>query len=226
MNLVAIGITVIAVAFVGSWCGLVMRMRAPDRAARLVAVVVTWLVATTVIAASGVLGRWDLLPPPLVPLVLISVGLAVGLARSLAGRELAIGTPVAWLIGVQSLRLPLELVMAHAAGTGLMPVEMSLHGYNLDIATGGAAVVVALLAARGQAPRWLLWTWNVVGIATLLIVVGIAVAATPTFAAFGAAPPHLNTWVTAVPYVWLPTVIVPCAVAGHVLLTRRLLANR
>lgn len=222
---IALGISGIAAAFIAAWVVLAARAGRPGAAARLGALAGGWMLATAAVAASGALGRWDLRPPPLVPVVGVSVALALGLGRGAAGAAVARSAPLAWLVGVHALRLPLELVMAHAAGTGLMPVEMSLHGYNLDVVTGASAAVVAALAVAGRAPRWLLWTWNVVGIATLLIVVGIAIAATPTFAAFGAAPRHLNTWITAAPYVWLPTVIVPCAAAGHLLLTRRLLAR-
>ncbi len=225
MHPVAVGISLVALAFAGGWVALVGKVRSRVAAIRIAVLIVAWTGVTAVIAATGALRRWDLVPPPLVPVVVGSVALAVALGRSRAGGEVARAAPLVWLVGLQALRLPLELVMAHAARTGLMPVEMSLHGYNLDVVTGAAALVVALLAARGQAPRWLLWTWNVVGIATLLIVVAIAIATTPTFAAFGTAPAHLNTWITAAPYVWLPTVIVPCAVVGHVLLTRRLLAK-
>lgn len=224
-DVIAVGIALVAIAFAATWVGLTARHRGRVGATRLAVAIAVWMVLTAGLAGAGVLARWDLRPPPLVPLVAVAVVAAIALGRSAAGGELARRSPLVWLIGLQALRLPLELVMARAATIGLMPVEMSVRGYNLDLLTGATALLVAALAARGRAPRWLLWAWNLGGIVTLLIVVGVAVAATPTFRAFGTAPTHLNTWIAAPPFVWLPTVIVPSAVAGHVVLTRRLLAR-
>jgi hypothetical protein len=39
---------------------------------------------------------------------------------------------------------------------------------------------------------------------------------------FGDAPGHVNTWVLYFPYVWLPAVLVTIAVAGHIVITRKL----
>jgi hypothetical protein len=43
---------------------------------------------------------------------------------------------------------------------------------------------------------------------------------------FGDDPRHVNTWVLYFPYVWLPAVLVVIALAGHVVITRALLADR
>lgn len=49
-------------------------------------------------------------------------------------------------------------------------------------------------------------------------VVGVAILATPRFRYFG--EDHLNTWVTYPPFVWLPSVMVLAAFAGHLLVFR------
>jgi len=95
--------------------------------------------------------------------------------------------------------------------------------YNIDIATGAIALVVGLLARQGRAPRAALWAWNVLGIVALVIIVVIAILTSPMVAFFGATPEHLNTWVTRVPYVWLPAILAAVAVASHVVITRALL---
>ena len=107
--------------------------------------------------------------------------------------------------------------------SGLMPIEMSYSGRNIDILTGVLAIPVALAALRSRAPRWLIVAWNVIGTLTLVNIVGVAIAATPVFAAFG--QDHLNTWVADAPYVFLPTVLVPAAAFGHALTWRKLAMN-
>jgi hypothetical protein len=110
--------------------------------------------------------------------------------------------------------------MHRAASDGLMPVQMSFSGRNFDILTGLFAIPVAILAARERAPRGLIVVWNLVGSLLLANIVSIAVASLPMFAAFG--PDRLNTWVADPPYVWLPGVLVPAALFGHILTWRKL----
>jgi hypothetical protein len=129
--------------------------------------------------------------------------------------------PLAALVGFHVFRLPLELLMHSAAGAGVMPTQMSFSGWNFDILTGATALVVAPLAAFGVLPRRLLLAWNALGSVLLLVVVGIAVASTPPLLAFGADPARANTWVAYAPFIWLPTLLVPAAAAGHVVLWRR-----
>ena len=99
-------------------------------------------------------------------------------------------------------------------------VMMAYAGQNFDIVTGTLAIPVALLAAFNRAPLALIRVWNLLGLALLLNVVIVAVASLPVFAAFG--PDRLNTWVADAPFVWLPGVLVPAALFGHVLTFRRL----
>jgi len=81
------------------------------------------------------------------------------------------------------------------------------------------------MLAYARAPRWAIWAFDVIGFALLVNIVAVAIASLPTVHAFGEAPERLNTWVAFAPFVWLPTVLVPGALLGHVLLTRRLRAN-
>jgi hypothetical protein len=131
-------------------------------------------------------------------------------------------TPVVWLVGFHAFRLPLELVMHRAASEGTMPAQMSFTGWNFDIVTGASALVVAALAAQGDAPRWLLAAWNALGSLLLLAIVLIALASLPIVRAFGDEPSQLNTWVAYFPFVWLPAGPVAAALFGHIVLWRRL----
>jgi hypothetical protein len=87
-------------------------------------------------AVTGLLARFDLRPPPMFVMfaVLIVTSLVVGLSRW--GRQVAMNTSLLALVGLQSFRLPLELVMRHAADRSIMPVQLSFSGYNLDVVTG------------------------------------------------------------------------------------------
>lgn len=192
------------------------------RRATLVAIVltVTWMEATWMAAANGVLREWNRTPPPFALFVLAILAIALAIAYSPYGRRLAATLPVWLLVLVQSFRFPLELAMHGMYEHGVMPVQMSYSGRNFDIVTGITAVVVARLAASGRAGPRLVLAWNVLGLLLLTNVVTVAILSTPPIGYFGRE--RLNVWVTYPPYVWLPAVMVLAALAGHLLVFRAL----
>ena len=192
--------------------------RATVRAAAFAALGATgWMSATWIAAQSGLLRRWDHVPPPFGLLVLAIVLLAFLLAFTTPGRRLAQFVPLWALVAVQAFRLPLELAMHQLSDRGIMPPQMTYTGRNFDILTGVSAVIVAVVAARGRG-RVLVTAWNVIGLALLMNVVAIAILSTPTFRYFG--EDRLNVFVTSTPYVWLPAVMVLAALAGHLMIFR------
>lgn len=208
---------VLAIAFV---IGRVLPR--PGRISLTVALgAITWGATWIAVAATGILARTDLRPPPFALVLLLTVGAAIGLWRSAAGRALG-RAPVGTLIGLQAFRLPLELVMAAAADQGVMPVQMSLRGQNFDVVTGALAVVLWGWSRVRPLPTAAAWIFQVVGVVLLVNIVGIAVASTPMIAAFGTDPAVLNTFVMQPPYVVLPTVLVAAAITLHLCLATRL----
>lgn len=132
--------------------------------------------------------------------------------------------PIGALVLLQGFRLPLELVMHGAALEGVMPPQMTYTGFNFDIVTGGLALLIGFWALFGKAPHWVLWAFNVIGSVFLLAVVTIAVLSMPTpLRMFSNDPP--NVWITFVPFVFLPVLLVVCAFWSHIEITRRLLRH-
>jgi len=196
----------------------------PVQVARLVQrfliVATAWLTIVLGLAVSGALADWQRTPPALMLVAVGVVLLGVRLARSAAGARLAAGLPLALLVGFQGFRLPLELAMHRAYTEGLMPVQMSYSGRNLDIVTGITAIGLGVALAVARVPRWVVGAWNVMGLALLVNIVGVALLSTPRFQYFG--PDHVNTFVTRLPYVTLPAVMVLAAWAGHLVILRAL----
>jgi hypothetical protein len=184
-----------------------------------------WLAYTGALGASGVLARFDLVPPRMLLIVVPTFVLPIALAVSRLGTLVAGSTPIALLVLLHGFRLPLELTMHQAAVEGVMPPQMTYTGSNFDIVSGATAILVGALAWLDRAPRALLLAWNALGSLLLAIVVGIALASMPPWAAFGNEPERLNAWVAYFPYVWLPAGPVAVALFGHLLLWRRLLAS-
>jgi hypothetical protein len=180
-----------------------------------------WMTGTWAVASSGVFRHWDATPPPFFFLVLGITVLSGVLAWSPFGRTLATAIPLWLLILVQAFRFPLELAMHAMYERGIMPVEMSYSGRNVDIITGVTALVVAMIVRTGRG-RAIAAAWNVMGLLLVLNVVTVAILATPRFRYFG--DDHLNVWITYPPFVWLPAVMVLAATSGHLLIFRALRA--
>ncbi len=183
-------------------------------------VLLGWAGLTGALAASGMLLNTALRPPPFVVLLVVVLGTGLGVGFSAVGQRLVAAFPLWALVAVQGFRFPLELVMHQAAAERVMPVALTWTGYNLDIVTGVLACVLAPLVAAGKAPRALVTAWNVWGFVALAIIAVVAMATSPMVRALG--EDQVNTLVTFVPYIWLPTLLVPTALAGHILVARKL----
>ncbi len=152
----------------------------------------------------------------------LSMSVAVGFALSSVGRTFAFYLSSASLIAFQAFRLPLEWVLHQWAAQGTVPETMTWTGSNWDIVTGGLALVCAPLAwkLKGPAQQFVVWSFNLTGFILLLNVMRVAILSSPFPFGWGTVPPlqlafHL-------PYAWIVPVCVGGALAGHIILFRRL----
>jgi hypothetical protein len=215
----------VAIVFVAAHRTAARSLRLPSPLARrqtavAAAAVAAWMAAFGGAAGSGWLARLDARPPPLLVTLAAIVAATLLYARSADAGRLAAALPLAALVGFHAFRFPLELVMHEAARAGVMPPQMTYTGWNLDIVTGLSAAALAPAVALGRAPRALVAAWNVMGRLLVLWVLGIGIASTPAIRAFG--DTAVNGWIAFFPFVWLPAVLVPAAITGHVLVLRRL----
>src|SRR5262245_27009375 len=215
----------VAAAFVmaAAWAG--RRVGEPAavwrrRSVRLAAAMLAWLLVTGLVAASGVLRRFDVTPPPFLLLLIAIAILGIAIPGSSLGALLIRGVPLWAIVGSQVFRFPLELVMHQAYVEGVMPRQMSYSGQNYDIVSGITAGALGLWLGRRDVPRWIVAAWNVLGLVLLVNIVTIAIASTPVFGWFG--KERVNIFVTYPPFVWLPAILVTAALMGHILVWRRL----
>lgn len=182
-------------------------------AARTGVALALWLAATAALAGAGVFSDWTGRPPrlPLVPVVALLI-VAV-LRRTPAFRALVAATPRTWLVGVQTFRVGVELLLFGLFAAGRAPVQVTFEGRNLDVLVGLSAPLVTWSMRRG-APAGVVVGWNLLGLAILGNTVFTVVTSIP-------GPLHLPwpgepltvlaTW----PWVWLPAFLAPLAVAAH-----------
>jgi hypothetical protein len=184
-------------------------------------IALAYLVIPAVLAWRGMLDRYNPLPAPALVMVLVLTTLTLTLTLSTAGRRVIgrIGLPA--LVGMQAFRIPVEWLLHRLYQEGVIPVEMTYAGRNFDIVSGLTAAALGLWLARGGRSTGLVVAWNVLALALLANIVTIAVLSTPVpFRQFTDGPANLLP--SLVPYVWLPSFLVQLALAGHLLVFRRL----
>lgn len=180
---------------------------------------VLWLGAFSLFVNAQIM---DAHPFPLVPITFAALnGVAIAFALSSAGRRLASHLPLAALVGFQAFRLPLELVLHAWSEQGTIPQTMTWTGANLDIVSGVLALVLAPFANR----RAVAWTVNIIGFVLLLNVARVAMMSSPLPFAWHDVQPKL-TLIAHLPYALIGPVCVAGALAGHLILTRRLLSPK
>ena len=202
------------------------RLSGEDRAesfrwvASALAILGLWLIPSAVAASRGLLtfsGR----PPTFLIFLMLTTLATTAVAFSPVGTRLVRGLGVAGIIGFQVFRVPLELLLHRLYEEGVVPVPMTFAGANFDIVSGLLAVVVGGWALVGRPPRWAILGFNLIGLALLVTIVGIAILSMPTpLRRFHNEP--ASVFVAGWPFVWLPGFLVQAAWFGHLLVFRRL----
>lgn len=179
-------------------------------------VIAAWALTQLAIAATGFYTVTHTLPPRFVlaigpPLLLIAL-----LAASRGGRAWLARLDLRALTLMHVMRVPVEWGLHQLYVEGYVPEVMTWEGRNLDVLTGLTAPAVAWLAFRGaHVRRGLLLAWNVGGLVLLAVIVFHGILSVPTpFQQFGFEQPNVALMYP--PFIWLPVVVVPLALVGHV----------
>ena len=186
-------------------------------AGRIAAVVaVVWIGLTGVLGWGGHLDVWA--PPRMFFLLAPNVVFLAWAGRSSWAERLG-DLPIKLLVGFQSFRIVVELLLHAAVLEGVAHPNMTWSGTNLDIVPGVTALLLVPFVPRMDR-RWLqLWNLSMAGVLVVTVVTGMLAAPTP-FRQIAGGP--ANGFVAACPFGWLPTVLVSAAWLGHIVLYRRL----
>ena len=179
----------------------------------------------TIAARTGWTTRWHELPPRIPGLALGALAIGTLAVRTRAARTLLPALSAASLVAFQAFRLPLELVLFALERQGRLPPQMTFEGRNFDVLVGASAPFVAWALSRGVIGWRTVLVWNIVSLGLLVNVTSIAVRSAPgPLFSFAMAPPL--TLVAALPYTFLPGILVPIAYLGHLLSLRWVLKER
>ena len=200
---------------------LVLAARRVGLGARVAGALAAWLALTAGLAGAGVFRRFDALPPRVPLAVICAVAGALTFTRTASGRRLLGSVSLAAIAALQVFRLPVELGLHALFVRGLVPVQMTYAGRNVDIAVGLSAPLVALAFHRAWIGRRALALWHLASLGALLNIVVTATLSFPGPLRYfheGVA----NAIVADAPFIWLPTFLVPVAAVSHVISLRAL----
>jgi hypothetical protein len=214
----AITLTALAVTSTGA---LILASPVEGARLRLSAVAALWFAAVTVLAAAGVFANIPALGVAVIGPVLIG---AIAAFRVSSVRALALGVPLALLVGVHVGRLLGGFFLAlHADGR--LPATFALSAGWGDIAIAALAVPIAWMAAR-RMPYWRSATllWNTLGFIDLVAAVTLGFGSAPgsplRFIYEESVPGTLAT----LPWFLIPGFLVPIYLLSHLAVFARLAA--
>jgi hypothetical protein len=182
-----------------------------------------WLVYVGLFSSLGYMRDPSLRPPGILwvvgPVVLFIVFVAV---RSNIGAGVAAAIPLWLILGFESFRIGVELLVHRLWEDGLVPKLLTYEGGNVDMVFGLSAPVIAWIATTGRLGLRLAMGWNVLGLLSLANVTASAVLTGPI--------KLISTEVPTVamgffPYTFIPGFLVPLAVTFHVLAIRAIAAR-
>lgn len=149
--------------------GILLRRSARNQ--WLVLLLAAWLGLVGLLGSLGFFLDFQAMPPRMPLFVLIEAVSILGLVFASPFRDELGSIPQRVLVGLQSFRIGVEIILGAMATDGTLPVEMSFHGRNFDVLTGVSAigVTVALLAVGELRLKKTLLAWNVLGLGLLFL---------------------------------------------------------
>jgi hypothetical protein len=184
-----------------------------------------WFLLTGTLALRGFFSDFAALPPHLLfALLLPAIAFAIFSFTSKSLPNTLHQNPVTWLIGFQAFRIIVELILWRGYKAGVIPIQMTFEGRNLDILIGLTAPFAAWIYQRARSATFAI-VWNIAGLASVLNIAIVAILSMPTpLRHFMNDPP--NTLLAQFPFIYLPAVLVPCGYIAHFLSIRQILQRR
>jgi hypothetical protein len=183
-----------------------------------------WLLYVGLLSYSGVVSNTALRPPGIVyvafPAVLFVL---LVFARSGAGARIASAFPLWVIIGMQTFRIGVELLLHQLWVDGLAPRLVTYQGGNIDILIGSSAPLIAWISTRGRWGERLALGWNVVGLLTLANAIALSALTAPGLNLIHSEVPNMAIGVF--PFTYIAGFFAPLAMALHALSIRGLRAG-
>jgi hypothetical protein len=184
-----------------------------------------WLVYVGLFSSLGYMRDPSLRPPGIVwvvgPVVLFVVFVLV---LSNIGPRVAVAIPLWLILGFQSFRIGVELLIHRLWDDGLVPKLLTYEGGNVDMFVGLSAPIIAWIATTGRLGLRLAMGWNVLGLLALANVAARSVLSAPgPMKMISTEVPNVAMGIF--PYTFIPGFLAPLAITLHVLAIRAIAAR-
>ncbi len=187
--------------------------------------VAVWIMFQMYLTSSGFY-KVQTTPPRFIVLGLPPALLIAGIFLTARGRAFIDSLNVAKLTILHTVRIAVEIVLYFLFVAKAVPEIMTFEGRNLDIIAGLTAPLVYYYGfVRKILPPSSVMLWNLTCLGLLLNIVVLAVLSAPSpLQKLAFDQPNLA--ITHIPYVVLPSVVVPIVLFSHLVAIRHLLGRR
>jgi hypothetical protein len=205
------------------WFWVAARRSNPALANVLLVGLLAWVAVQGILAALGVHQNLAARPPRLLLFAILpTLLLIVAACATERGRRFMDGLPLGTLTYLNVVRIPVELVLYGLFLSKEVPELMTFAGRNPDMLAGLTAPLVGLWGfTRPRLSREVVRLWHILALLLLLNIVFWAIVASPLPLQLVALDTP-NVAVLKFPFVWLPAVVVPIVLFGHVVALRQL----
>ncbi|SHG78133.1 hypothetical protein [Bradyrhizobium erythrophlei] len=183
----------------------------------IIAGLAIWLAYVGLLSALGYVRDPSLRPPGIVWLVGPFLLFVVFVVRSNMGAWVAAAIPLWLILGFESFRIGVELLIHRLREDGLVPKLLTYAGGNVDMFVGLSAPIIAWIATRERPGLRLAMGWNVLGLLSLANVATSSMLTGPLKLISTQVP---NVAMGFFPYSFIPGFLAPLAVTLHVLAIR------
>jgi hypothetical protein len=199
--------------------------RAANNSKVTLLIITVWLGLQSAIGLSGFYTVTDKIPPRFLLTILPPVLFITGLFITSKGRKYIDSLNIKTLTILQTIRIPVEIVLFWLFIHKAVPALMTFEGRNFDIFSGLTAPVIyyfCFIKHRINKKIFLIWNFTCLGL--LINIVANAVLSAPfPFQKFAFDQPDIV--VLYFPFNWLPSCVVPIVLLSHLASIRQLLLH-
>ena len=194
---------------------------ATSRNKRVLLLYLSWTGIIGMLSYNQFFQNTDSMPPRMLFALLPALGLTVMVYRIVKIHTI----DIKWLIGVNVLRFPIELILFQLYEEGMIPQRMTFQGLNWDILSGISAVILLIMNFKNILRNRGIVIWNILALLLLIVIIFLAILSAPSpFQQFDFEQPNIA--VLHYPFTWLPAVVVPIVLLSHFLIFKKLITNK
>jgi hypothetical protein len=224
--LVFSGTTVLLLIFLFYYLRQRLKTIEAKRYTRMMLTLCAWILFIGLVSLSGFIQDFSTIPPRFVVILLPTIAFMLYVGFSTKGREYSTWFPLKALTYLQAFRIIVEYGLWQLYQEGIVPIQMTWDGRNIDVLIGLTAIPVAYFSFnKPLLSKYILLVWNILGIAAVTNILIVALLSTPTSLRVFMNEPA-NTFIGHFPFAYLPGLLVPAAYLMHILSIRKIWSER